>query len=141
MFCKRNCGWYVEPCHLIIRSVILTRRIENLQLCCLQPEITRTSSQPPNLQSGSVLNRLLRLALEVCRGIERFPSFCPGHEYRKIIIRAASLLGVTDKGCGDDVAEAEADMQSILDLIHESGFEWPESLYGMRDDNNSEWCS
>jgi hypothetical protein len=81
------------------------------------------------------------LALEICSGIEGFSSFCPGHEYRKIIIRAASLLGVTDQHGGDDATETEADIQSILDLIHESGFEWPENLYGMRDDTEIEWES
>jgi hypothetical protein len=81
------------------------------------------------------------LALEVCSGIENFSAFCPGHEYRKIVMRASSLLGVTNQGRGEDVTEAEADMQSVLDLIHESGFEWPESLYGMSDDINLEWTA
>jgi hypothetical protein len=115
--------------------------IENLQLCCLQSRDTQTPLQQQNLQSGSVLNRLLRLALEVCSGIENFSAFCPGHEYRKIVMRASSLLGVTDQGSGDDTTEAEADMQSVLDLIHESGFEWPESLYGMSDNINLEWSA
>ncbi|KAI4735798.1 hypothetical protein E4T50_13697 [Aureobasidium sp. EXF-12298] len=114
---------------------------ENLQLCCLQPGNTQASLQPPDLQHSSILNRLLRLALEVCSGIERFSPHCPGHDYRKIIMRAASLLGVTDQNGGDDAIEAGADMLSIFDLIHESGFEWPESLYGMENDINIEWSA
>lgn len=138
-FVRQIVDGMLEPYHLIVHNVVLIRWIEDLQLCCLQPENTQTSSQPPNLQSSSVLNRLLRLALEVCSGIENFSLFCPGHDYRKIIMRAASLLGVTDQHGEDEVTEAEADMQSILDLIQESGFEWPESLYGMGDHINIEW--
>ena len=54
-------------------------------------------------------------------------------------MRAAHLIGVTNRNSGDDATDAGPDMQSILDLIHESGFEWPESLYGMNGDMNNEW--
>ncbi|THW27278.1 hypothetical protein D6D23_02953 [Aureobasidium pullulans] len=114
---------------------------ENLQLLCLQPAGPQTYLQPPNLRSGSILDRLLRLALEVCSGIECFSSFCPGHDYRKIITRAASLLGVKDQIGKDYTTEAGADMQSILDLIHESGFEWPEDLCGMESNLDINWTS
>jgi hypothetical protein len=56
-------------------------------------------------------------------------------------MRAASLLGVTDQDGGNNVTETEADVQSIFDLIHESGFDWPQSLYGMEDDINIEWSA
>ena len=120
---------------------MLTKWTENLQLLCLQPAGPQTYLQPPNLQSGSILDRLLRLALEVCSGIECFSSFCPGHDYRKIITRAASLLGVKDQIGKDYTTEAGADMQSILDLIHESGFEWPEDLCGMESNLDINWTS
>lgn len=140
-FVRQVVDGMLEPSDLMTHGIILIRWIENLQLCCLQPENTESDLQPLNLQSSSVLNRLLRLALEVCSGIERFSPFCPGHDYRKIIMRAASLVGVTDQNGGDDAIEAGADMLSIFDLIHESGFEWPESLYGMENDINIEWSA
>ena len=138
-FVRRIVDGRPEPCHLITDNNMLTKLVENLQLCCLQPESTQMSSQPPNLQFSSVLSRLLRLALEVCTGIEGFSSYSPGHDYSKIIMRAAHLVGVTDRNSGDDATDVGPDMQSILGLIHESGFEWPESLYGMDGNMNIEW--
>lgn len=138
-FVRRIVDGKPETCHLITYNSTLTKLVENLQLCCLQPENTQTSSQPPNLQFGSILSRLLRLALEVCTGIKSFSSYSPGHDYSKIIMRAAHLVGVTDQNSGDDATDAGPDMQSILDLIHESGFEWPGSLYGTDGDMNIEW--
>lgn len=66
--------------------------------------------------------------------------FCPGRDFRRIIENAASLVGVTNQEIGDDSVATDAAMQSILDLIHDSGLEWPESLYSLDNNTNNDWA-
>lgn len=76
----------------------------------------------------------MRLVLDVCDQVEQFSLFCPGRNFRRIIVQAVSMLGVTNTVDNAEITDDETNMQSILDLIHESGFE-----FGMEDNLGNDW--
>ncbi|KEQ99280.1 hypothetical protein AUEXF2481DRAFT_36596 [Aureobasidium subglaciale EXF-2481] len=112
---------------------------ENLQLRCMQEDWSETAQRSPKVRPESITQRLLCLSLEVCHAMESFSSYCLCHDFRKIIINAASMLGVTSPDNRTETAGPQADMQSMLGLIHESGFEWPGGLFDFTNTANVDW--
>ncbi|KAJ5991208.1 transcriptional regulator family: Fungal Specific TF [Penicillium canescens] len=82
--------------------------------------------------SPSVLARLLRLALEI------FDSVCPAttfhfaQDFQSIVHYAVSLVLVSEKNMKDIEREEIDDMaiQSLLDLMNNSGVDWAGNLFG-----------
>ncbi|KAI5245765.1 hypothetical protein E4T47_03696 [Aureobasidium subglaciale] len=112
---------------------------ENLQLRCMQKDWSETAQRSSKVRPESITQRLLCLSLEVCHAMKSFSSHCLCHDFRKIIINAASMLGVTSPDNRTETAGLEADMQTMLGLIHESGFEWPGGLFDFTDTANIDW--
>jgi hypothetical protein len=112
----------------------LTRwKTENLQIFSQNPsqEKGKVSTRLPS-SSWAILPRLLRLALDI------FDSVCPAttfhfaHDFQAIVHYAVSLVVVSQKDTQDIEKEEIDDMaiQSLLDLMNDSGVDWAGNLFG-----------
>jgi hypothetical protein len=120
---------------LIIRIpwTLTTWKTENLQIrsAISSGEKGNVFTRLPS-SSSSVLARLLRLALEI------FDSVCPAttfhfaQDFQSIVHYAVSLVLVSEKNMKDIEKEEIDDMaiQSLLDLMNNSGVDWAGNLFG-----------
>ncbi|KGO60814.1 hypothetical protein PEX2_100790 [Penicillium expansum] len=106
---------------------------ENLQICS-QDSSQEKGKTFPRLPSSSwsVLARLLRLAIGI------FDSVCPpttfhfAHDFQAIVHYAVALVLVSEKD-KQHIEENEIDdmaIQSLLDLMNDSGVDWAGNLFG-----------
>lgn len=111
---------------ILLESTMLIWMSEELQINTLN---AASSPQPPtyaSLTPNSMISRLLRLALEVFDGVCKSPAFHPAQDFQAVVHNASSLIlnrGHLDTQEGQNMNDSA--IQSLLDLMNDSGLEWP----------------
>ncbi|KZF19673.1 hypothetical protein L228DRAFT_285614 [Xylona heveae TC161] len=112
---------------------------DDLRIRILNPNASSNPSVlPPH--SGSTIARLLRLALDVFDGICQTTSFHPARDFQAIVHDATSLVLVPGQEDVQDGQEMDGSaLQSLLDMMNDSGFDWPGNLLNLSTDFPPEW--
>ncbi|KAJ5316931.1 hypothetical protein PENANT_c030G03537 [Penicillium antarcticum] len=106
---------------------------ENLQIC-YQPSKIESGKLFTRLPSSSwsILARLLRLAEEIFDSVNPATSFHYAHDFQAIVHYAVTLVLVSEKD-NQHLEEKEIDdiaIQSLLNLMNDSGVDWAGNLFG-----------
>lgn len=114
--------------------------IDDLKITTLNPVGVKNASLPQGVATTSVLGRLVRLALDIFDGVCQSPAFHPARDFQAIIHSVFSLIM---RPIDTDVPPSEeiefGAMQSLLDLMNESGLEWPGNLLDLGADYTANW--
>ena len=111
---------------MLLEMAMLIWTSEELQINTLN---TAASPQPPTSAcptTNSIISRLLRLALEVFDDVCKSPAFHPAQDFQAVVHNASSLIlnpGHSDTQERQPVNDSA--IQSLLDLMNDSGLEWP----------------
>jgi hypothetical protein len=115
------------------------RELENLQIRSLKTNSLANSILLP-VHSASIITYLLQLAQEIFDGVCADTRFHPACEFRTIVHGAASLVLYPPSPNIEEGQEIdELALQSLQDLMHETGLEWPGNILDMTNDFNSGW--
>ena len=98
---------------------------EDLQICSLTPTALLQTCAPVPPRTTSIVAKLVRLALDIFDGVCRTPAFRPARHFHAIVQNACSLVLATASDTLDRQNYDIQGMQSLLDLINDSGLEWP----------------
>ncbi|RDW62413.1 hypothetical protein BP6252_11846 [Coleophoma cylindrospora] len=114
---------------------------DNLRICGLSaPTSSQTCTAPVPPQSTSIITRLVRLALEIFDGVCQSPAFHPARDFQAIVHNASLLILSPENTESHNQHEIDnSAMQSLLDLIDDSGLEWPGNLLDTGTDFTTGW--
>ncbi|KAI2684543.1 transcriptional regulator family: Fungal Specific TF [Penicillium roqueforti] len=116
-------------CLCYIRGII----DENLQICSedSSQEKGKLCTRLPS-SSSSVLARLLLLAIDIFDSVSLATRFHFAHDFQAIVHYTVALVLISEKN-EQHIEETEIDdmaIQSLLDLMNDSGVDWAGNLFG-----------
>lgn len=119
---------------------ILTEYLDDLRICCITPITSLQTRAPLPPRPTSVIARLLRLALDIFDGVCQTPAFHPTRDFQALIHNATSLVLAprhVDSHNGQEMDQSA--IQSLLDLMNDSGLEWPGGFLDLGTDFSGGW--
>jgi len=90
------------------------------------PTASLKTCAPTAPRPASLIARLASLALDIFDGVCLTPAFRPARDFQAIVHNACSLVLASGYAEWHNGQEADiAGMQSLLNLMNDSGLEWP----------------
>lgn len=87
------------------------------------------ASPPQKPRLESILARILLLALGIIHAASQASRLCPSRYFTDIVQTAVSLIGVSNVQTNNEPGLEQVPVDAFLDLLHDSGLDWPASVF------------